>query len=152
MTGLVVLDSGPLGLAVHPRPPAEFASWLDATMRGALAIGVPEICHYELRRELLRIRAAGSLTQLDDLAAAVPLLGVDSAVLRRGAELWATSRNQGRPTTQPERLDIDVILAATVQLARDAGVDAIVATTNVGHLTRFVPAYHWRDIDPSRGV
>ena len=48
------------------------------------------------------------------------------------------------PTT--ERSIGDVILAA--QVATLASADGIVATTNVGHLSRYVHAALWRDIGP----
>jgi predicted nucleic acid-binding protein len=61
----------------------------------------------------------------------------------RAAELWADARRRGNPTADPKELDADVILAA---MALEAG--AIVATENVGHLSRYVTAKHWRDIAP----
>lgn len=45
------------------------------------------------------------------------------------------------PTADDKELDGDVILAAQAEQA-----DALVATENVGHLSRFVDAQAWRDI------
>ena len=59
----------------------------------------------------------------------------------RAAELWADARRRGKPTADPKELDADVILAAQ---AIEAG--AIVATENVGHLSRYVTARHWSAI------
>jgi len=53
----------------------------------------------------------------------------------RAAELWALARNRGTPTADPKELDGDVILAAQAEQVR-----AVVATDNVGHLSRFVQA------------
>ena len=61
----------------------------------------------------------------------------------RAAELWADARRRGRSTADPKELDADVILAA---MALEAG--ATVATENVGHLSRYVSAKHWRQIKP----
>jgi hypothetical protein len=65
--------------------------------------------------------------------------------LRLAAELWARSRQQGRPTAETGALDIDVLIAAqALTLARSAEV--IVATTNPKHLAQFIPAKHWNEI------
>ena len=61
--------------------------------------------------------------------------------MTKAAELWAESRRLGRPTADPKELDGDVILAAQALAA-----DAVVATENVGHLSRFVLAKHWTAI------
>jgi predicted nucleic acid-binding protein len=59
----------------------------------------------------------------------------------KAAELWAEARKRGKPTADIKELDGDVILAAQA-----LQVDAIVATENVGHLSLFVEAKHWKDI------
>ena len=59
----------------------------------------------------------------------------------KAAELWAQARNSGLPTADPKALDCDVILAAQA-----LEKDGIVATENVGHLSRFVDARDWRDL------
>jgi hypothetical protein len=61
--------------------------------------------------------------------------------LRHAAALWADARKRGLPTADPKELDCDAILAA-----QSLEVGAIVATENVGLLTRYVVARHWRDI------
>lgn len=63
----------------------------------------------------------------------------------KAAELWAKSRQQGKPTADPHALDGDVILAAQALLLDP---QAIITTTNIGHLSLFVDAHHWRDIKP----
>ena len=52
----------------------------------------------------------------------------------------------GRPTADPKAPDADGILAARAELAAGAGDGVIVATTNVGHLGRFVDAREWTKI------
>ncbi|KAF0210813.1 MAG: hypothetical protein FD167_5373 [bacterium] len=47
------------------------------------------------------------------------------------------------PTADPKELDCDVVLAAQALM-----VNAIVATENVAHLSRYTEAKHWRDIEP----
>jgi hypothetical protein len=66
--------------------------------------------------------------------------------MKLAAQLWADVRNKGLPTADPKELDGDVILAAqSVRLGLPA-TEFIVATTNVGHLARLVPADLWQNI------
>jgi hypothetical protein len=65
----IVLDTGVLGLIVHPskKPePRECKNWLLALMTQDLFY-IPEICDYELRRELLRMGFGDSISRLDGL-------------------------------------------------------------------------------------
>jgi predicted nucleic acid-binding protein len=107
---------------------------------------VPEITDYEVRRELIRAGKRGSIRRLDALAQATEYQPITTAVMRLAAELWAQARQQGRPTAGDNTIDADMILAAQ---ALTLGVpNVIVATTNVGHLTHFVPAELWQNIMP----
>ena len=151
MSDLVVLDTGPLGLFVHPTQPPLFKAWVSGLGTGGVPVAVPEISHYELRRELLRMGQSTSLRMLEAFVRAVRFLPADSAVFTRAAELWAQARREGRPTADARALDGDMLLAATVQLLREDGVDAVIATTNVRHLAPFVPAYEWQTLDPRSG-
>lgn len=66
--------------------------------------------------------------------------------MRQAAELWARARQMGQPTAGDQTIDADMILAAQ---ALTLGAPAVViATTNVGHLSRFVPAELWQNITP----
>jgi hypothetical protein len=60
--------------------------------------------------------------------------------------LWALARTEGYATADDSALDCDVILAAQAQLAAEDGFVVTVATTNVGHLGRFVDARPWEAI------
>jgi predicted nucleic acid-binding protein len=75
---------------------------------------VPAIVYYELRRELLRARKSFGIARLDAFVAATPgrYLPLSDEALRLAADLWAKSRQEGRPTADPKDLDIDVIIAA----------------------------------------
>ena len=64
--------------------------------------------------------------------------------MRQAAAFWAEARQRGRPTADDKALDGDVILAA--QVATLESSNGVVATTNVGHLSRYVQAALWRDI------
>ena len=64
----------------------------------------------------------------------------------RAAQFWAQVRKQGMPTADNKALDGDVILAAQATLIQDEGHEVIIATTNVGHLSRLAQAKEWRNI------
>jgi predicted nucleic acid-binding protein len=149
MTPAVLLDSAPLGLLTAPprRADAQACSgWLAGLIAAGVRVIVPEIADYELRRELLRAHKATSVRRLDALAKATEYVPITTASMRRAAELWAQARQQGQPTAGDNTIDADMILAAQ---ALTLGTPAVViATTNVGHLSRFVPAELWQNITP----
>jgi hypothetical protein len=66
--------------------------------------------------------------------------------MRLAADLWAQARRRGQPTAGDNTIDADMILAA--QALSLGVVPVVVATTNVGHLARFVPAELWHTITP----
>ena len=66
----------------------------------------------------------------------------------RAAELWAEARRQGQPTADNKALDGDMILCAQAAIIGVAGDEVLIATTNVGHLSRFSQAMLWSDITP----
>ncbi len=69
-------------------------------------------------------------------------------MLHAAAALWATSRQMGRPTADPQALDGDVILIAQALYYVQPHETVLVATTNPGHLQQFVPVARWEDIHP----
>ena len=82
--------------------------------------------------------------RLDALADLLEYLPLTTAAMRQAAVLWAQARQQGRPTADDKALDGEVILAA--QAITLGATDVVIATTNVGHLSRFAPAALWSDI------
>ena len=107
---------------------------------------VPEICDYEVRRELIRANKANGLARLDQLKQQIEYVPLTTQMMLRAAEFWATARNSHQPTASGEALDADVILAAQAALSVQIGEEVVIATTNVGHLERFVSAKQWKDI------
>jgi hypothetical protein len=112
---------------------------------------IPDIAHYELRRELLRIRAVGSLRRLDyalDPSSGLDHLVITTDAISKAAELWAFLRQSGIPTASPDALDADAILAGQAALAGLPGDTVTIATTNLLHLSRFpgVDAQIWDQI------
>jgi predicted nucleic acid-binding protein len=122
-------------------------------MRRLIVVGneivIPKISDYEVRRELLRIGSTKGLLKLESLltVGGSRFLPIDTHAMRLAANLWADARRSGQPTAAPDALDADVILAA--QAIGETGFGQVtVATANVNHISRYVSAAHWRDIDP----
>ncbi|HZS88504.1 MAG TPA: hypothetical protein VFE42_13595 [Chloroflexota bacterium] len=121
-------------------------SWVHDCLQRGSRLAIPEIADYEVRRELLHARLATSLNALNALQAALDYLPISTPIMREAASLWSDVRRQGIPTADRHALDGDVILAASARLLIGEGHDVVVATTNVGHLARLVPAQLWHDI------
>jgi predicted nucleic acid-binding protein len=149
MSRIVLLDAGPLGIVSNPRFSSQNLAchqWLKDTLATGAQIFVPEIADYEVRRELLRANKRPGLARLDRLKSVLGYLPITTNVMLRAAELWAQARNMGKPTASDQALDADVILAAQAMLLIADGDTVVVATTNIGHLSLFVPAARWQDI------
>jgi predicted nucleic acid-binding protein len=148
---ILFLDSGPLGLLTHPQRSAEVVAvteWLSHCLLGGCRVIVPAIVYYELKRELLRAKRSFGVARLEAFIAATPgrYLPLSDEALRLAADLWAKSRQEGRPTADPKSLDIDVIIAAQALSFGAGSAEVIIATTNPKHLTQFVTARNWSEI------
>jgi len=139
----VMLDSGPLGRLTHAdySRNREYRAWLAALLDHNIAVFLPEIADYEVRRNLIVENLTGSLANLDALPSLINYVPITTADMHKAAELWATSRKTGRSVGDPRELNADVILAA--QAIR---LGATIATDNVGHLAQFVEARPWSAI------
>jgi predicted nucleic acid-binding protein len=150
MSKLILLDAGPLGLLSHSNaslPLVQAArAWMERHKQQGNLLIVPEITDYEVRRELLRADLFKGLHRLDLLQTTISYLPLNTQVMLRAAQLWAQARKQGYPTASDAALDGDVILAAQTAILLEEGNDAIVATTNPKHLSRFVPASDWQTL------
>lgn len=150
MSRVIVLDTGPLGLVTNPKLSPESiacAQWLQIHITSGSRTIIPEIADYEVRRELLRANKTKGIARLDNLAKLLEYLPITTTAMRQAAEFWAQARQQGQPTAGDKTIDGDVILAA--QAMTLAVPDVVVATTNVGHLSRFVVAELWQNIAPN---
>jgi predicted nucleic acid-binding protein len=146
---LVFLDTGPLGLLSHPRGKPDAVrcrQWVVGLTAAGARVFVPEICDYELRRELIRAGKRAGLRRLDQVQATLDYAPLTTEVMHRAAELWAQARNRGQTTAPPEALDGDCILAALALAAAGPGDVLTLATDNVGHLGQFVDARPWGSI------
>ncbi len=142
-----MLDSGLLGLITNPKLSPESvacAQWIQTHITSGSRIIIPEIADYEVRRELLRANKAKGLSRLDDLAKLIEYLSIKTVAMRQAAKLWAQARQQGQPTSGDQTIDGDMILVAQALTFGVANV--VIATTNIGHLSRFIAAELWQNI------
>ncbi len=148
MSRVVFLDAGPIGLVTNPKLSPESTlctRWLQALIISDTRVIIPEIADYEVCRELLRANKVRGIARLDELANSLEYLPITTAAMRQAAMFWAQARQQGQPTAGDKTIDSDMILAA--QATTLDVVDVVIATTNVGHLSRFAPADLWRNIN-----
>ena len=146
MSTIVLLDSGPLSMATNPRSSQEndkCNKWLESLLLASVEVAIPEIVDYEVRRELLRADKTAGLERLDDLKNAIGYIPITTQTMLKAAEFWATARKQGQQTAHDKALDADMILAAQASLVTGNGNNAVIATTNVKHLSLFASASEW---------
>lgn len=150
MARVVLLDSGPVGEITHPdsdkRGPIR--AWLFGLLDAEVYPRLPEIVDYEHRRALLRRDASRQVGRLNGFKQVFGYEPLTTEVMLTAAELWAEARKRGLPTGTDRELDVDVILAAQARALEENGDGVIVATTNPGHLSRFVEARPWQEIEP----
>ena len=164
MTGaplIALLDSGPLSLVTHPRGgivAQECQEWLADFLDGGHAVLVPEICHYEVRRELRRAELKSGLphaglAKLDSFAEDAGIVRITPETMLLASDLWAEARIRNAQGAPDPALDGDMILCAQPRLLSPAdwdmeGGQVVIASGNVKHLSLFADARHWRDVQP----
>ncbi len=152
MSGTVILDSRPPGLITQrPGKSPEVDAcrqWYEDLNVNGWTIYLPEITDYEVRRELMRAKKADGLRRLDLVSATAIYLPITTYAMRIAADLWAQARQGGWATADMHALDGDVILAAQALVLTPVPSGLVVATSNVAHLSRYLPAREWTAITP----
>jgi predicted nucleic acid-binding protein len=150
MSHYLLLDAGPLGMVTNPKASGvtlKCQLWLDAQLLKGKVVLIPEIADYEVRRELLRAGKQQGIQKLNQFKTVFEYVPLTADMILKAAELWAEVRQLGQPTADPSALDGDVILAAqTLVIAQQRQWEITIATTNVGHLSRFATARNWQEI------
>ena len=155
MRRIIVLDAGPLGMISNPKASPEndeSKAWLLNLLRRNSIVVMPEVADYEVRRELIRVNKTLGLSYLDNLKSRLKYLPIDTQTMLEAAQIWAQTRNIGKPATNNLSLDGDMILVAQARAAtrawaeEAAGGHTTLATTNPKHLNYFCDARLWRDI------
>lgn len=150
MARVVLLDSGPVGEITHPESDkrAPIREWLFGLLDAEAYPRLPEIVDYEHRRTLLRRDASRQVERLNAFKQVFGYEPLTTEVMLTAAEFWADARKRGLPTGTDRELDVDVILAAQARALEEDGDEVLVATTNPRHLSRFVQARPWQEIEP----
>ena len=148
----VALHSSPLGLVTQKTgksPDGDACRvWMEDLLTQGVKVYVPEVADYEVRQELVRTRNPGSITRLNRLKQFARYLPITTDVMLEAAEVWAQARNSGVATADIHALDGNVIVAAQALSLGLAPSEFIITTSNVKHLSRFVPADLWSSIKP----
>lgn len=152
MTLTIVLDASPLSLLTQRpgvRDADECRAWLTRCLDAGHRVVLPAIADFEVRRELIRAEKHSSIARLDAIVSSklAEWIPIEDAAMKRAAALWADARKQGLPTADRHALDCDVVLVAQAIQAGFPHPELVVATSNSAHLSRFVQARHWREID-----
>lgn len=147
---IIALDTSIIGIVTNPKSsPNSFActAWLKTKLADGDALFFPEICDYEIRRELIRAKKLPGLARLDALKKSLNYLPITTESMLKASEFWAIARQTGKPTAPDLSLDGDMILCAQIFiLEKSLGENAIIATTNIKHLTLFSDAREWKNI------
>jgi len=138
----ILLDASPLSDISHPQASLEIVSWFFRHLQQGNQMVVSELADYEVRRELIRAGKTRGIQRLDAFQRTLATCPVTASVLRRAAEMWAETRNRGKPTAHPKSLDADMIIAAQAEQ-----LGAVLATSNAKHFVDFVDAREWQDIE-----
>jgi predicted nucleic acid-binding protein len=158
MPSIIILDTGPLSNSVIffakpgdvPTLSQQCRRWISDCEHNGVTLLVPAICYYEALRELKRRSAADKIARLQEFVFGAPnrYIPLTTAHLEMAAQMWGEARNAGIQTASNDALDADVILCAQALSLGLSSSDYIVATTNIGHLSRFVPCDEWTNINP----
>jgi predicted nucleic acid-binding protein len=143
---MILIDSGPLGYATNPRASPindRCSAWLEALAVAGEPIVLPEIADYETRRSWLRTNNEEAINRLNEFKRRSNYLPITTPAMLLAAELWADARRHGYATAGDQSLDADVILAAQAIML---GGNTVIATVNVGHLSRYTHAQLWEEI------
>ncbi len=148
---IILLDTGIVGIVTNPKASSVGAKncqqWFKRLLNQGEQFILPEIVDYEIRRELLRANKSQGLKRLDELKQIITYLPLNTEVILLAAQFWANARNQGKPTANNQSLDGDVILAAQAKYEELKGYSVVIVTTNTKHLSLFVDARKWQEIE-----
>ena len=146
---IIILDSFPASSVAKLPGKATTLSdncrqWVEKCEAAGHTLLVPAVCYYEVLREL-ELRNATTQIARFKFFCQLPtrFIPLTTKHLELAAKLWSESRRGGFPTSSNDSLDADVILAAQALSLGLPQSEYVIATTNVRHLSRFVPCEEW---------
>ncbi len=152
---IVFIDSGVIGLLSNPNDLEEAIAcenWLYTMLLRGVNVYSSDLCDYEVRRSLvlasLNKSDINGIPKLNALREIISFLPITYPLLLKACSLWAQARSRGIPTASNSSLDVDIIICSHWQTLQEEspGRRAVIATTNVKHLSRFAEAQLWRNI------
>jgi predicted nucleic acid-binding protein len=155
MKRVALIDSGPLNEIVKPQPSVDVSRWLKFIDEKRIAIRVPEIIDYELRREIVLQCLIGtndsykSLHKLNKYRQTKRFISINPSVtLTDACEIWAKLREKGQGTSDNKNIDVDVILAAQAISMKNDFDEVIIVTGNLSDIQRFcyldIQVWDWK--------
>jgi predicted nucleic acid-binding protein len=148
----IILDSSPLSLVTdNPSKIGDVKDchqWLQDILIAGHEVYIPEVCDYEVRRELIRSQRLNSIKRMNTLKGVLNYIPIDTNIMLEAAKHWASIRNQGLTTAHNTALDADVILCSQALSLGLLPTDMVIATSNIRHISRFVPCDLWKNIVP----
>ncbi|MEW6733135.1 MAG: PIN domain-containing protein [Acidobacteriota bacterium] len=140
----ILLDSGVISQITHPKNYPDTKKWFERMLDANITVYISEASDYEARRGFIARDLTNSLNRLEWLNSLCTYLSITTPIMRQAAQMWAQAKKGGYSTADVRELDFDIIIAAHI-----LEVGAIVVTTNVGHLLRYVEAKNWNEIEPA---
>ena len=129
------------------------AQWMLGQLGKGVEFRIPEVADYEVRRGMILENLVAGLHRLDTFTQTADYVPIDTPAMRVAADLWAMVRGlrPPQPTAAKEELDCDAVLAAQAITTSNGQEQVIIATDNIGHLSRFetptVKAMKWTEIN-----
>jgi len=146
----VLLDSSLLSIISTPSNRNESfqcRNWVKQLILNDIAVAVPAVIDYELRRVLLQGGKTPGLENLNQLQeTGLQYVEMSQRMWIKAAELWAWARNSNQSTANADKIDIDCLLAAqAIVISELSGEHTVVATKNVKDIARYTPAKTWEE-------
>lgn len=149
---VIILDTYPTSCASKepdkvPTFSDQCSTWIAACELRGHRILVTAIAYFEVLRELEMRTATMQIERLKNYCLRPSrFLSLATEDLELAASLWGQSRRAGKPTSDQKALDVDVISAAQALSLGLPATEYIIATTNPGHQSRFLPCDSWQNI------
>ena len=143
-----IADSNVIGLVSSPNITNEVIraqNWERDFIAQGNRLAVPDMMVYEVVRELKLQGKTIGIARLEESINRSLYIPTTREILDIASDLWAELRKRGKPTVSKEALNFDTILAAHAIFLNNTGSRAVVAATNLRHLSLMTETYDWRD-------